>query len=189
MNPEAFVSSDKNENRRSYIAGYFLKMKGSKRTTPLTSPSSLDLFISWFGAFIGIGVVAILSLVYNMPMIVASFGAAAVLIYGIPDAPLAQPRNVIGGHIVSAITGVIIYALFGLTWWSAALAASLAVIMMLITKTAHPPGGATALGAVLTKASPVYILTPVALGATILVIVGIFINNLSPNRSYPKYWI
>lgn len=189
MQPEVTAGMEKEKDDRSYITVYFRKMLGSRRTTPLTAPSFRELFVSWVGAFAGIGVVAVLTLIYQMPMIVPSFGASAVLVYGLPDAPLAQPRNVIGGHIVSAVCGVTVYSLFGLSWWSAALAASLAVIMMLITRTAHPPGGATALGAVLTKASPIYILTPVAVGATILVIVGLLTNNLLPERKYPKYWI
>lgn len=179
----------KQDVKQPYITIYLRKMLGGRRTATLSVPSWKELFVSWFGAFAGIGVVAVLSLVYNMPMIVPSFGASALLIYGLPDAPLAQPRNVIGGHIISAICGVTVYALCGLTWWSAALAASLAVLLMLITRTAHPPGGATALGAVLAGASPLYILTPVALGAAILVLVGLITNNLLPERKYPKYWL
>ncbi|TDA68760.1 MAG: HPP family protein [Clostridia bacterium] len=164
-------------------------MKGTKRTAPLLAPPVADLAVCGLGAFAGIGVVAALSLVYQLPMIVASFGASAVLIYGLPEAPLAQPRNVIGGHLISAATGVAVYALLGLSWWSAALSASLAVVLMLVTRTAHPPGGATALAAVLGRAGPVYILTPVLLGAIILVGIGLVTNNLSPRRRYPQYWL
>ncbi|WP_051617723.1 HPP family protein [Desulfofundulus thermocisternus] len=179
---------EKRDVELPYIVVYLRKMRGGRRTVPQSVPSWKELLVSWFGAFSGIGVVAALSLVYHMPLIVPSFGASALLIYGLPDAPLAQPRNVIGGHIISAICGVTVYALCGLTWWSAALAASLAVLLMLITRTAHPPGGATALGAVLAGASPLYILTPIALGAVILVLVGLITNNLLPERKYPKYW-
>lgn len=173
----------------SSLARYFLKMKGEKRTAPLKAPTAFDTFIAWLGAFLGIGIVAYLSLVCGMPMIVASFGASAVLIYGVPDVPLAQPRNVVGGHVISAAAGVGVYALFGLTWWSAALATALAIVLMLVTRTAHPPGGATALAAVLGQASPVYILTPVLAGAAILVAVGLLTNNLSPHRRYLHYWV
>lgn len=190
MNTEILTTPvNTDRNKGSKIARYFSKMKGTRRTTALTAPSTLDVFIVWLGAFMGIGTVSILSIVYQMPMMVASFGATAVLIYGVPDVPLAQPRNVIGGHIISAVTGVLIHALFGLTWWSAALATASSIVLMLITRTTHPPGGATALAAILTLASPIYILTPVTLGAVILVAVALFINNLSPNRRYPRYWI
>lgn len=178
-------------NKTSYknISGYFAKMKGKKRTSPLSSPPNIDLFISWLGAFIGIGAVAFLSIVMKLPMIVASLGASAVLVYGAPDVPFAQPRNVFFGHILSATTGVIVYTVLGYSWWAAALATALAIVLMLVTKTTHPPGGATALIAVLTKASWLYIFMPVAVGALILIVVGLFTNNLSPNRNYPKYWI
>lgn len=176
------------ETELSPVARYFCKMKGSKRCEPLGTHHHLDVFLSFLGAFLGIGTVAVLSLVYQMPLLIASFGASAVLLYGVPDSPLAQPRNVIFGHLISAVTGVTAYGLLGLTWWSAAVATALAIALMLVTKTAHPPGGATALVAVLSKASPMYIFTPVAVGVIILIVIALITNNLSPRRNYPKYW-
>ncbi|WP_227765381.1 HPP family protein [Zhaonella formicivorans] len=108
----------------------------------------------------------------------------------------AYPRSsrrsigpIIGGHIISAVTGVITYTLFGLSWWSAVLGCAFSIVAMLLTKTTHPPGGATGLIAVWTQQSLSFIVAPVAIGAVILVIVGIITNNLSPRRNYPKYWI
>lgn len=175
--------------RSSILFKYLSKMKGNRRTTPILAPSVLEILVSFVGCFLGITALAILSLEYNMPMLIASFGASAVLVYAAPDAPLAQPRNVFFGHVFSAVAGVVSYMLFGLTWWSVALGTALALVLMLVTKTTHPPGGATALFAIVSKAKPVYILTPVAAGAIILIIFGLLINNLLPNRSYPKYWI
>ncbi len=164
-------------------------MRGRPRQVPLPSLPAIDLVISCLGAFFGIVTVAYLSFVYRLPLFVPSFGASAVIIYGTPDLPFAQPRNVIFGHMFSAAIGVVVYLIFGLSWWSAALAVSLAIGLMLLTKTTHPPAGATALIAVLTKASPYYIFTPVAMGAVMLIVIGLITNNLSPNRNYPKYWI
>ena len=169
--------------------GYFEKMKGKRRDKPLPGLHPFDVFVSWLGAFLGISSVAFLTITYGVPLMVASFGASAVLVYGIPDVPLAQPRNVIIGHTLSATTGVIVYALFGLSWWSAALGCSLAIVVMLLTKTAHPPAGATALVAVWNQQGFLYIFAPVAIGAIILVAIGLLTNNISPRRSYPKYWI
>lgn len=166
---------------------YICKMKGYKRTTPLVSPPPLDVILTWVGAFLGIATITLIAQISQLP-IVASFGASAVLIYGVPDAPLSQPRNVILGHTLSAAAGVAIVLMFGLTWWSPALGTALALIVMVITKTTHPPGGATALFAVLSQAHPSYILTPILEGAIILVIIGLLVNNLSPNRNYPRYW-
>jgi CBS-domain-containing membrane protein len=171
----------------SLLIRYISKMKGFKRTTPLVFPPPLDVILTWLGAFLGITAIALFAHQYELP-VVASFGASAVLIYGVPDAPLSQPRNVIFGHTLSAAAGVATFMMFGLTWWSPGLGTALALVVMLLTKTTHPPGGATALFAVLTKAHPSYILMPIMAGATILVIIGLLVNNLSPNRQYPRYW-
>ncbi len=181
-NTKALIQSE-----QGWINSYLLKMKGYKRTTPLVSPPPLDVILSWLGAFLGIAAITLFAHQYILP-VVASFGASAVLIYGVPDAPLSQPRNVIFGHSFSAVAGVITFMMFGLTWWSPALGTALALVVMLLTKTTHPPGGATALFAVLSKAQPSYILTPIMVGEIILVIVGLLVNNLSPNRQYPRYW-
>jgi len=170
-----------------WINSYLSKMKGHKRTTPLVSPPPLDVILTWLGAFLGITAITLFAHQYTLP-VVASFGASAVLIYGVPDAPLSQPRNVIFGHTFSAAAGVVTFMMFGLTWWSPALGTALALVVMLLTKTTHPPGGATALFAVLSKAQPSYILTPIMAGAIILVVLGLLVNNLSPNRQYPRYW-
>lgn len=174
---------------RSGLSSYFSKMRGVRRDKPLPSLHPFDVFISWLGAFLGISTVAYLTLTYEAPLMVASFGASAVLIYGVPDVPLAQPRNVFFGHVLSATTGVIIYSIFGLSWWSTALGCSLSIGLMLLTKTTHPPAGATGMVAVWTQQSPMFIFAPVAAGAVILIIIGLITNNISPRRSYPKYWI
>ena len=83
-------------------------------------------------------------------MIIGSFGASAVLIYGAIKSPLAQPRNLIGGHILSAVVGVASYQLFHAhLWFASAVAVATAIAVMHATKTLHPPGGATALIAVI----------------------------------------
>jgi CBS-domain-containing membrane protein len=186
--PDLVDSSNLKQNEPVLFIKYITKMKGYKRTTPLVAPAPLDVIITWFGAFLGMSAIVLFSHKFDLP-IVASFGASAVLIYGVPDAPLSQPRNVIFGHTLSAAVGVATYMLFGLTWWSPALGTALALVVIILTKTTHPPGGATALFAVLSKAHPSYILFPIATGAVILVIVGLLVNNLSPNRSYPRYWL
>lgn len=170
-----------------WLIRYLSKMKGYKRTTPLVSPPPLDVILTMLGAFLGIAAIALFAHKFDLP-VVASFGASAVLIYGVPDAPLSQPRNVIFGHTLSAVAGVATFMMFGLTWWSPALGTALALVVMLLTKTTHPPGGATALFAVLSKAHLSYIMTPIMVGAVILVIIGLLVNNLSPNRNYPRYW-
>ncbi len=96
---------------------------------------------------------------------------------------------------MSGLVGVVCFQLFGATpWLAAALAVSLAIAAMLATKTVHPPGGATALIAVIGGPGVhtlgfLYPFVPAGLGALILLAVGLVVNNLSKNRSYPAYWL
>ncbi len=129
--------------------------------------------------------------------LIGSFGASAVLIYGAPQVEYAQPRNLIGGHIISAFIGVTIYKYFPIYDVAilGAMAVSLAIVVMHFSKTLHPPGGATALIAVIGSAQVhslgyQYVFTPVATGALIMLIVALVVNNLSsnPKRHYPVFW-
>src|SRR4030067_2799095 len=101
---------------------YFKKMKGEAKSPPAVSLTEIAL--SWIGAFSGIALVAYLHFNIlsktDLSLIVGSFGASAVLIYGAVKSPLAQPRNLLGGHIFSAVIGVASYQLFSPHIWFAA---------------------------------------------------------------------
>ncbi len=155
-----------------------------------------ELFWSFLGSFIGIGCIAFtqsffLSDLENI-FLIGSFGATSVLIYGAINSPLAQPRNLIGGHLLSAIVGVSIHLLIPDPIWIAApLAVSLSIVIMQFSKTLHPPGGATALIAVIgtekiTSLGYLYVLFPVFSGVMILLLIALVFNNLTSERSYPS---
>lgn len=171
----------------SLLKTYLCKMKGGKCST-LPQISWTGLFVSAAGSFAGIGVIALLAASYNAPLLLPSFGATAVLLYAACHVPMAQPRNVIGGHLISALAGVWVYQSFGNNWWSLALGVTLAIILMTVTHTLHPPGGATAFVAVYTGQNYAFIFTPVGLGAICLIIIAVLVNNLSSKRKYPDYW-
>jgi len=178
------------------IADYFVKMKGGAKSPPGVGIG--ELFWAGMGATLGIGVCGYLSARYlearDMTLLIGSFGASAVLVYGAIKSPLAQPRNLVGGHIISGLIGVACSQLLGgAVWVAAALAVSLAIVAMLATKTLHPPGGATALiavigGAKIHQLGFLYAFLPAGAGACILLIVALIVNNLSKNRKYPEYW-
>ena len=174
-------------------------MKGGE-TSPPRKPFS-KIAWSWFGAFVGIYFVAIISRLtdadlLNSMFLVGSFGASAVLIYGAPQAEFSQPRNLVGGHIISALIGVSIYKYLSLDIAIlGALAVSLSIVAMHFTRTLHPPGGATALIAVIGSSQVhatgyMFVLSPIAAGVLILLAVALIVNNLSnnPMRHYPRYW-
>jgi len=153
-----------------------------------------DVFWSWIGAFIGVGLVSFLHFNLfsgtDLVMLIGSFGASAVLIYGAIGSPLAQPRNLLGGHVFSAVVGVSCFRLFSSQLWLAsALAVATAIAVMQLTGTVHPPGGATALIAVIGSDKIhalgfMYVLVPVGVGAVLMLIVALVVNKLG-KREYP----
>ncbi len=175
---------------------FFNKMKGGKKSPPAVGFS--EILWSWTGAFCGILPLAFLN--YNLfettdfVYIIGSFGASAVLIYGAINSPLAQPRNLIGGHIVSAIVGVAVYKLFGThLFFASSISVATAIAAMHATKTLHPPGGATALIAVIGSHKIhglgfYYVLMPVGVGALIMLVIALLVNNLCKTRKYPEFW-
>jgi len=158
---------------------------------------------TFIGSFTGIALIGLLNSYYldlseNL-FLIGSFGASAVLIYGVINSPLAQPRNLIGGHVVCAIIGVSVSYIIHEMWLAAALAVSLSIVAMQITKTLHPPGGATALTAIIGSAKVknlgyLYVISPIFTGVLILFTVALIFNNITPHRSYPinkrwyKFW-
>lgn len=174
--------------RRSYRKTRYILYKETLINTE-------EHFWAFLGSFIGIGIIAYLQS-QTLPKsdviyLIGSFGASSVLVYGVIQSPLAQPRNLIGGHLVSAIIGVTIQKTApDVLWITAPLAVSLSIVLMQITKTLHPPGGATALIAVTGSAELKnlgywYVVSPVLVGTLILLIVALFFNNITSNRQYP----
>lgn len=154
-----------------------------------------ELLWSFIGAFLGIGIIAFVQSGYLLRadniFLIGSFGASSVLIYGSVQSPLAQPRNLVGGHLISAFLGVSIARFMpDILWINAPLAVALSIICMQITKTLHPPGGATALIAVSAQ-GPIkemgfsFILSPVLSGVLILLSVALIFGNMTPHRKYP----
>jgi len=179
------------------MKAYFAKMRGTTQSPPRVSMS--EILWSWLGAFLGIGFIAYVNAnvfeKIDLLMIIGSFGASAVLIYGAIKSPLAQPRNLIGGHILSAVVGVASYQLFHAhLWFASAMAVATAIAVMHATKTLHPPGGATALIAVIGgekihSLGYLYALMPAGGGALIMLFIALLINNIPKTRKYPEFWV
>ena len=146
-------------------------------------------FWSLLTATLGVLAIVEMTSLFGHPLLIGSFGASAVLLFGATESPLAQPRNLVGGHILSAVVAVLVVALFGSTPLTMALGVGLAIFVMNITDTTHPPGGATALIGVQGAVDPAFILLPVLAGTLILLAVACFTNNVVYHRSYPRHWL
>eukprot|EP00850_Spirogloea_muscicola_P015521 SM000119S25664 [mRNA] locus=s119:426006:427580:+ [translate_table: standard] len=203
--------------RRSLLSHceYLQKWRGLGEGLFPPYPSANIFFWSFVASFIGISVCALLTYTLHwrehvhidgdgqlrLQFIIGSFGATAVLIYGTVDSPLAQPRNVLGGHLVSAIVGVAVAEIFEASgfeygadeswlWLECGLAVALAILAMQSLRMVHPPGGATALIAVTSPTSQrnhgLFILVPVMSGVVVMVLIALIVNNIT--RQYPMYW-
>ena len=145
------------------------------------------------------GAVAILLLMYftgtvldldGASMVVASMGASAVLLFAVPHGQLSQPWPVIGGHVVSALIGVTTQRMVGSVELAAAIAVGTAIGVMHVLRCIHPPGGATALVAVIGGANVHelgygFVLRPVLLNAAVMVVLGVAFNSMFAWRRYP----
>ncbi len=164
------------------------KVKGHLRG----SRQPLSLKYAVWGAISGtFSIIAILLItkLAGHSLLIGSFGASAVLLFGCSESPLAQPRNLVGGHFLSASVAVLIVALFGSGSLAMASAVGLSILVMYLTRTIHPPGGATALIGVQGHAGAGFLLFPVLAGVLILLAVALFTNNIVHHRQYPKNWI
>jgi CBS-domain-containing membrane protein len=155
----------------------------------------MDHLWTFVGAFIGVGAIGLMQdhgvLLTDAVFLIGSFGASAVLVFGATNSPLAQPRNLVFGHLISALIGVTVYKLLpDMLWLTSALAVSLSIVAMQMTRTMHPPGGATALIAnigseQIKELGFGFVLYPVMCGVLILLVVALVVNNLPRDRNYP----
>lgn len=170
-----------------------------KHHAPMARPPLKTVYWSVLSASFGIWALAELQgellATFGGMMMIGAFGASAVLLYAAPNSPLAQPYNVMVGHVLSALIGVTVFQVVGeANSTSMALAVALSIGAMQLTRSVHPPGGATALIAVI-GAEPIhrlgydYALSPVAMGAAVLVAVALVTNNVSRKSRWPLFWM
>ncbi|MFZ0257886.1 MAG: HPP family protein [Gammaproteobacteria bacterium] len=158
---------------------------------PLTPARALTLGVAVFIAMFSVILVSTeLVSGAGAPILVASMGASAVLLFAVPHSPLAQPWPFAGGHIISASIGITCASLIPEPAVAAAAAVALAVAVMYLTHSLHPPGGAVALVPVLGDASIhqlhyQFLLTPVTVNITVMLFAALTIHNLPGGQRYP----
>lgn len=166
---------------------FLAKLRGDSADLP-PRPSGKNIALAWIGGFVAIAAVATLSDALSAVLILGSFGASCVLIFGYPDVPFSQPRNIVIGHVLSSAIGVLFLHAFGPAWWALALAAGTAIAAMMITRTVHPPAGSNPVIVFLSQPGWSFVVFPTLVGALILVGVALVYNNATRAGRYPKYW-
>lgn len=160
-----------------------------------SSVSTAEKLASTLGGFIGIFLISVVSFHFTgasgAALIIPSMGASAVLVFAVPHGKLSQPWALFGGHLSSALIGVCCYMLVPNMFIAAGLAVGLAIGGMHVLRCIHPPGGATALVAVVGGAQIhalgfEYLFTPVLLNTVVIFITAVIFNNFFPWRRYPS---
>ena len=143
------------------------------------SKNNINIFISSLGAFLCMFLIAYFNSIDETNIwLIPPFGASLVLVMAVHDSPLAKPRNVLFGHVLSASSGVLMFYFLGDSPLSISLGVALAIMLMLLTKTIHPPAGANPVIAVLGAKSFEFVIMPVAIGASFIIIFALLYNKL-----------
>lgn len=165
---------------------YFKKMKGDAKS-PL-QVNGKDLFTAFVGSFLTIILLLELTEMTDTPWFMASFGSSCILVFASWNAPLAQPRNIVGGHVISGFVGWAVAGLVGITPMTLALAVAVAVVFTMVLRVTHPPAIANALIVMIGGYHFEYLFTPILLGSSLVVVMGLLINNMRRTRRYPVFW-
>lgn len=176
-----------NQDIAQWLSVYFSKMKGQTHN-PLKVDIK-DMVTALAGAFITIFILSILTRLTHTEWLIAPFGSSCLLVFIAWNAPLSQPRNIIGGHFISTLIGLIVFHFLGNTILSIAIAVPLAIVCMMFTKTLHPPAGANPIIVILGAYQWSYLFSPVLIGSMVIVVVALLINNMRKNRAYPTFWL
>ena len=146
----------------------------------------INAILAALGGFICIGFLAYLNMTIDGSIwLIPPFGASMVLVMTVHESPLAQPKNLIFGHVLSALSGVIVYILLGESFYSLGAGVALAIFIMMLTNTIHPPAGANPIIVILGGKGLSFILMPVAIGAVIITLFAIIYNKML-GKNYPK---
>ena len=145
-------------------------------------------FLAGFFSIITIAVLTILTYKTEFGIfLIASFGSSMVLLYGYPESPFAQPKNIFFGHLLTAIVGLIFLYFVPLPLFLIIpLAVGFGVSLMILLNVTHPPAGGNPIIVIMGSVSIDYLLNPIIIGTIIILLFGIIINRFIVKKNYPK---
>ena len=145
------------------------------------------------GLFSAITIGALTYLTYKTTFglfLIASFGSTMVLLYGYPESPFAQPKNIFFGHLITAVVGVAVLNFIPLPIYiTIPLAVGLGVGLMIFLDVTHPPAGGNPIIVIIGSVSYDYLLSPIIFGSIIVLVFGILVNKFVLKKKYPQKWI
>jgi CBS-domain-containing membrane protein len=163
------------------------KMRGDR--APRSPRADLrTIGLAFTGSALAIAILSSLTQTLGTALIVGTFGASTLLVFGYPDAAFSQPRNLVFGHLLGAIIGLLFLNFLGDSSWSLAFATATVIAAMMFTHTVHPPASSNTFAIFLIKPTWVFLLTPILLGSMIILIIALLYNNLVREARWPKHW-
>jgi CBS-domain-containing membrane protein len=140
---------------------------------------------SGIGAIVAIALVGAMAVLTGIPMLIAPFGATAVLLFGQPKSPLAQPANIIGGYMIAALVSSATMWLFPESWEAAATAVGISIAAMAMLRVTHPPAGAIPLVAFASHFDLPVLTAVVLAGSVLMIAIGVLHHRIPPQQQYP----
>ncbi len=161
----------------------------STRKTYYRKLNTLRIIRTSLGCFGAISFITYLSAATHTPLLIPSFGATCVIALVTPNSAFAQPRNIIGGHFLSSLIGILCSISFGAAWWSLSLAVGLAAAIMQFSRTLHPPAAADPIVFMMSGnlGGDQFMVTVIA-GSLLLVVFFYLFHKWLSRKQYPRYW-
>ena len=156
----------------------------------ITKPLLKKALVAGFFSTLTIGALTLLTYKSTLGyFIAASFGSSMVLLFGFPESPFAQPKNVFFGHVLTAIVGVIFVHFIPLPIYiNIALGVGAGVCLMILFNVVHPPAGGNPIAIMIGGVSFPFLIFPIMAGAVTIIVGGIIYNSLILKRKYPVSW-
>ncbi len=151
-------------------------------------PAAAFIAVATGAGVVGLVLLVAIGKLLALPVLIPPLAASAALVLAAPALPLAQPRSVVGGQLVSALVGFAVLVVGGSSLWTAAVAGGLAIGAMAVARTPHSPAAATSVIVVLTQPHTLRFLALLALATVVLVLVGILAGRSGRTARYPSYW-
>lgn len=166
------------------------KLRGGGALPP--KPTMIQLMKGLIGGGLGILCLSLLGQYTGIPWIMAPFGATCVILFAAPSSPLAQPRNVILGHLITSTVGLVALFSLGDSIIVMSLAVGVSIMLMQYFRSVHPPAGANPIVIALAGQDVIgfdFLVAPVLLGSITLVVIASLVNNYGEEGNWPLYWL
>ena len=153
----------------------------------ITKPILQKALIAGFFSAFTIGVLTVLTYKSTLGFFIAgSFGSSMVLLFGFPESPFAQPKNVFFGHLITALVGVIFVNYIPLPIYiNIALAVGAGIFFMILLNVVHPPAGGNPIIVIIGSVSYEYLINPIIFGCIIILLIAVLVNKYFLKKNYP----